>query len=301
MTAPTRPVLRWHGGKWRLAPWIIAHFPRHRVYVEPFGGAASVLLRKERVHAEVYNDLDDDVVNLFRVLQDPASAARLVELLRLTPFARAEFRQSFEPATDPIERARRLTIRSYMGFGSNAHATTERGHRSTGFRANAHRNGSTPAADWATYPDCLDAAITRWRGVIVEHRPALEVIAQHDRAGTLFYVDPPYMHETRSAGAVNHLDVKYRMYRHELTDADHEQLLEALDQVEGMVLLSGYPAPLYDRHLLGGGWRRQETPAYADGARERTEVLWLNPACAAALDRERAGAGTPLFAGAFDA
>jgi site-specific DNA-adenine methylase len=86
----TRPVLRWHGGKWRLAPWIISHFPMHRCYVEPYGGAGSVLIRKPRAYAEVYNDLDGAVVGLFRVLQEPTSAARLLDLLRLTPFARAE-------------------------------------------------------------------------------------------------------------------------------------------------------------------------------------------------------------------
>lgn len=299
MTAPRRPALRWHGGKWKLAPWIIGFFPRHRVYVEPFGGAASVLLRKPRSYAEVYNDLDDDVVGFFRVLQDPRKAARLVELLKVTPFAREEFRRSFEWSEDPLERARRLVIRSYMGFGSNAHASTSKGHRSTGFRANGHRNGTTPAGDWANYPDELVRTIARWRGVIVEHRDAFEVIAQHDRPETLIYVDPPYMHETRSAGAVNHLDVKYRMYRHELDDAGHARLLEQLGQVEGMVVLSGYAAPLYEA-VLGGGWERYETDTYADGARERTEVVWLNPACAAALRRERSGAGTPLFARAAE-
>lgn len=289
-----RPVLRWHGGKWKLAPWIIAQFPPHRVYVEPFGGAASVLLRKPRTYAEVYNDLDGDVVNFFRVLQDPCRARRLIELLTLTPFARAEFEIAYQPASRAIERARRLAIRSYMGFGSNAHASTEKGHRSTGFRANSHRSGTTPARDWMNYPQALATAVERWRGVIVEDRDAFKVIETHDRADTLFYVDPPYMHETRSAGAVNHFDIKYRMYRHELDDAGHKRLLEALSTVRGMAAISGYSAPLYERALRG--WRRIETDAFADGARRRVEVLWLNANCAAALDRARASAETPLLA-----
>ena len=104
---PTRPVLRWHGGKWVLAPWIIEHFPPHRTYTEVFGGAASVLIRKPRAHAEVYNDLDGEVVNLFRVLQSDEQSARLTKLLYLTPFARAEFDMCYEPTEDTVERARR--------------------------------------------------------------------------------------------------------------------------------------------------------------------------------------------------
>lgn len=228
-TSPTRPVLRWHGGKWRLAPWIIAHLPPHRVYVEPFGGAASVLLRKPRAYAEVYNDLDDEVVTLFRVLQDARQAARLIALLELTPFARAEFELATVPSDDPIERSRRLVIRAFMGFGSNAHAATAvalkngfRSHtrgvatagRSTGFRANSNRSGTTPAQDWLNYPDALRRTVERLRGVIVEHRDAARVIAQHDGPETLHYVDPPYLPETRSPA--NKYDMKYRMYRHEL-------------------------------------------------------------------------------------
>lgn len=149
MAGPTRPALRYHGGKWRLAPWIISHFPAHRVYVEPFGGGASVLLRKPRVEREVYNDLDEDVVNLFQVLRDAGRSGQLIELLRLTPFARTEFEDSYEPTSDPVERARRLVVRSYMGFGSSVFV-----NHATGFRdyTKVHRNDRFPARDWVNYP-----------------------------------------------------------------------------------------------------------------------------------------------------
>jgi hypothetical protein len=138
MTRPTRPVLRWHGGKWNLAPWIISHFSAHKVYVEPFGGAGSVLMRKRRAYAEIWNDLDGHVVNLFQVLRSHR-AGELVEQLRLTPFARDEFDLAYQPYEDPVERARRLVVRSFMGHGSNSHS------RVTGFRSNSSRSGTTPA------------------------------------------------------------------------------------------------------------------------------------------------------------
>lgn len=111
---PSRPVLRFHGGKWRLAPWILSFFPPHKIYVEPYAGAASVLLRKPRSFAEVYNDLDQDVVNVFRILRDPPRAMRLAELCRLTPWARDEFLLAYEPTDDPVEQARRTIARGYM-------------------------------------------------------------------------------------------------------------------------------------------------------------------------------------------
>jgi DNA adenine methylase len=280
--APRRSALRWHGGKWKLAPWIIGHFPAHRVYVEPFGGAASVLLRKPRAYAEVYNDLDDWAVNLFRVLRDETLSARLLEALRLTPFARTEFevgRELTEAVGDPVELARRLIVRSFMGFGSNAH-----NGRSTGFRANSNRSGTTPAKDWSNYPDALPALIERMRGVVIENRDAMQVMLAHDGLETLHYVDPPYMAETRSPG--NKYDLKYRMYRHELDDDAHAKLLDDLQTLAGMVILSGYASPLYDRTL--GNWRRVETQAHADGARDRTEVLWINPQACAAMEAETA-------------
>lgn len=124
-----RPLLRYHGGKWKPAPWIISHMAEHKTYVEPFGGGGSVLIRKPRAYAEVYNDLDEDVVNLFRVARDRGEELR--QALALTPFARGEFDISYDETADTLERARRMIVRSFQGFGSAA-ASGER----TGF---AHR------------------------------------------------------------------------------------------------------------------------------------------------------------------
>lgn len=124
-----RPILRWHGGKFILAPWIISHLPKHRIYVEPLGGAGSVLLRKPRSYAEVYNDRDGEVVNLFRVARERGDDLR--RALELTPFSREEFVLSYASTDDPIEQARRTVTRSFMGFGSNSH------NHLTGFRGNS--------------------------------------------------------------------------------------------------------------------------------------------------------------------
>ena len=115
MTRPIRPGLRYYGAKWRLAPWIMSFFPKHQCYVEPFAGGGSVILQKDPSTSEVYNDLDQDVVNFFCVLRDHED--ELLRLLELTPFARAELELARKPTDDPIERARRTFIRA---LASNA-------------------------------------------------------------------------------------------------------------------------------------------------------------------------------------
>ena len=269
--APTRPVLRYHGGKWRLAPWVLSHFPTHEVYVEPFAGAASVLLRKPRSTAEILNDLDDEIVNLFRVLRD--QPRQLIRDLELTPYSRTEFYAAYEPADDATERARRLVVRQMMGFG-----TTGRRKNRTGFRAKSYVNRSqTGQDDWRNYPKSLPAIIERLRGVLIENRPALELIEIHDSPETLFYADPPYLQDTRSS--IRSESDLWRAYAHDMTDEDHRELAGALSSLEGMVVLSGYPSELYEE--LYPGWLRVETATVADGAKPRTEVLWLNESAAA--------------------
>lgn len=256
--------MRYHGGKWKMAPWIISHFPNHRVYLEPFAGAASVLMRKPRSHSEIYNDRWGEIVNVFRVLRDPEKAEKLRQLCALTPFSRDEMMLADEGAQCEIERARRIIFRSSAGFGS---ASSNSLHK-TGFRSSSRQSGNSPAMDWANWPDHIPAFVERLRGVAIENRDALSLIEQHDTAETLIYLDPPYVHSTRGMRRMN------MAYRHEMSDEQHAELAAAIEGIESMVIISGYRCDLYDE--LYGDWTRIDREALADGASKRTESLWLN-------------------------
>lgn len=264
----TRPAMRYHGGKFRLAPWIIQFFPPHGCYVEPFGGAAGVLLQKPRAYAEVYNDLDGEIVNFFRVLRDPASRELLRQGCAMTPYARGEFELAWEPTDDDVERARRTAVRAAMGFGS---AGATKG--TTGFRIDTRRKYGTAVDNWADYPPNIAAVGQRFERVLIENRPAVDVMLQHDSPSTLHFVDPPYLHETRVMRAQGG-------YRHEMSDDEHEELLDVLESLQGMVVLCGYDSPLYTDRLRS--WRREVTISRISGGRGaalREEVLWMNNAC----------------------
>jgi DNA adenine methylase len=267
------PALRYHGGKFRLAHWIMGFFPEHMCYVEPFGGAAGVMLQKPRAYAEVYNDLDGEIVNFFRVIQNPFTRHKLIEACLLTPYAREEFELAWEPAEEPVERARRTAIRAQMGFGS-AGATKGK----TGFRIDTKREYGTAQHLWSEYPDSIAAVGMRFTGVLIENRPALDVMKQHDAPSTLHFVDPPYLLSTRS------MEKGRQYYRHELTDDEHVELLDTIKALSGCVVLSGYQSELYESSLRG--WKKHTTDSRIAGQRGckiRTECVWINEACAEAL------------------
>lgn len=270
---PARPLLRYHGGKWRLGPWIISHFPEHTYYAEPFGGSASVLLQKPRCYGEHYNDLYGDVVTLFRVLQDPRGRDQLAERVRLTPFARQEFELAFE-RTDShgdllpaLEIARRLLIRSHMGFGSASYLHSE----STGFRQKSRRAGTLPSHDWLAMPEIIRQTAARFEGVVIDSRDAFTFIEDHDEEDVLFYVDPPYVPSTRASNRF--------CYVHEMSDDDHIRLLDLLTSLRGMVVLSGYASTLYRGRLPSWRCTSKTTSCNGNvGSADRTECLWLNEA-----------------------
>jgi DNA adenine methylase len=262
--------IAWYGGKAYYAEWLIERFPVHRVYVEPFGGAANVLLRKPRSEVEIYNDVDDRVVNLFRVVRDPEQFERLRFLLDLTPYARAEFADLLElpPTDDSVEKARRFfavcrQARGGLGMSKlsrNAWATSKR----------TRREMAEPVSKYLSAIEGLADVATRFRTVMIESKPAIDLIQQYDGEDTFFYLDPPYMPETRHGN-------KAATYAHEMTPEDHTALLDVLLAIKGKAMLSGYAAPLYDDKLKD--WRREELKTKAhmsNSGEERVEIIWFN-------------------------
>lgn len=259
----TRPVLRYPGGKYKMAKWIISQFPQHDFYVEPYGGAGSVLMRKPRASGEVYNDLDSDVVNVFRVLRDPSTAKELERLVRFTPFAYEEYRDAYEPCDDPIERARRMIFRSFSAIGADGVS-----RKNSGFRGLKNNESKVTAAlEWARWPDAIQSFVERLRNVLIENRDAVRVMKLYDRPETLHYVDPPYVLSARGRSRA--------LYTHEMSDDDHRNLAECLHSLQGMIVLSGYSSPLYTE--LFPNWRKISTSTWAGNGTKRVDCLWLSP------------------------
>lgn len=260
------PLVRYHGSKWRLAPWIISHFPKHEIYVEPFGGSGSVLLRKERSRIEVYNDLDGEIVNLFHVVRDYGE--ELSHRIYLTPYSRSEYIKSFESTNDPIEKARRTLIRSFQGWGSGCITDATGGKIAkpeNGFCIDWRiKKGGNRNHNWLNVPDTIMSVIERLQGVVIEEINYKSVIEKNDTKKTLFYADPPYLSELRDRGAD---------YRHEFTIDDHVELASILNNVKGSVIVSGYDSKLYNE--LYRGWKIEKRLAYTAGNTKREEIIWI--------------------------
>lgn len=264
LAAPDRPALRYHGGKWRLASWIIGHFPIHRAYVEPFAGGAGVLLQKRPSEVEVYNDINGVVVNFFRVLRERPD--ELVRAIELTPFSRAEFVLAHEEDGDEVELARRFYVLAWQGRGG----PTARWN--VGWRwQRTIENRQSNTKSWSDV-DHLYTTAERLKAVQIECLPASKVIAQFDHPAALFYLDPPYVGSTRSKWR----DGAYGP--HEMSDADHRALAEQLRGIKGMAIISGYPSALYEE--LYQGWLRVCCETTTDVASIVTECLWISPAAA---------------------
>lgn len=264
--APIRPALRYYGGKWRLAPWIISFFPEHQNYVEPCGGAASVLLQKPRSPLETYNDLDGNVVNFFRVLRDRPD--ELIRAIRLTPWAREEFEMCRNPDSNELENARRFFVSSWLMAGRSAFDST------SGMRM-CHVYNAEPRM---LYHNNLEKIAQRFLDVQIEQANACDVAKAYSNSRSLIYFDPPYPHSTRT---------HTRGYAIEWTDAQHIEAAHLLHTCQGYVVVSGYACPLYTELYEAHGWERHDKEAQTNSGGKRIESVWLSPKTVEALNKPR--------------
>lgn len=274
----TRPVVQYQGGKYRIAPWIISYFPQHKIYCEPFGGGASVLMRKERSATEIYNDLSTRLVTIFKVLRDPEKSQELKRMLELTPWSRQEYYESFdcdEENERDVEKARKFLVRAFMGISSGSlHKPPN------GFSTQIPKDNYIAAQPlaWVTYPKMIPAFCARLKGVIIENRDAERVIKQFDTDQTLHYVDPPYLLETWRKS-------DQKAYTSCYIDTDHERLLNLLKTVKGYVVLSGYDSELYRDTLVD--WRVEKKETINQRQDKRMEILFISPKTSDAIGYQK--------------
>lgn len=268
--------VQWFGGKGRLVYKLLPLIPRGKVYVEPYGGAASVLFHRAPVALEVYNDLDEDLVNLFRTLQSPRRFKRLAHRITWTLYSRSEFARAVKTLQNPRAsadaRAWALFVAQNQGIGGL------RKHTPSGWgRVITPSKSCKKTREWRSRIATLYWWHDRLTKVLIENRDALEVIQTWDSPDTVFYVDPPYPQHTRKTGG----------FLHEADDEHHKRLVSLLLSVEGAVILSGYNTPLY-KPLTDAGWTRVSFKAYCSAyvikrqkgktkkRSPRIEVVWRN-------------------------
>jgi len=256
------PILKYPGAKWRLAEWIIGHMPQHVGYVEPFFGSGAVFFNKRKSKIETIADLDGSVIRFFRTCRERPDA--LAYAISMTPWSREEFLLSdfCDDQVDDVEAARQFAVRCWMTFGARTHCKT--GWRNT--TGKNRNNGPDNPTMWRRLPEIVHKVADRLRDAQIENRPALEVIAHNSGSEILIYADPPYLKETRTLNG--------DQYRHEMTDADHVELLNVFCACDSMVLLSGYDCELYNDHLHG--WNKVTIDTKAERGVTRTECLWIN-------------------------
>lgn len=265
--------IKWHGGKHYLAPWIISHFPPHVHYVEPYFGGGAVLFAKPAEwiegYSEVVNDLHGDLINFWEVLRSDGWWETFKRKAEATPLSEDAWVMSELEGYDyePV-RALAFFVRyrqSRQGLGKDF-ATLSRNR--------TRRGMNEQVSAWLSAVEGLPEAHERLKRVVILNRPAIEVIRSQDGPNTFFYLDPPYLHSTRSSN--NPSD-----YVHEMSDGDHTTLLLELKKIRGKFLLSGYDNDLYEDFRLSQGWTRHEKEIDNKASSSKTkpkkvECIWAN-------------------------
>lgn len=273
-TPPKRPLARYPGSKNRLAEWIISYFPGHHdSFILPYGGMTATLFKKARSGIEVINDLNADVIHLFRTLRDREDA--LIHSIRYTPWSESSLAEATEPKVEPVERARRFFVLLWMALQPYDKNPSFR-RQYVYSRGYDGKNSMVAAAKLFMDVDYLYDIADRLRGVTIEHMEATALIQMYDYNRALFYCDPPYVHSTRK---------RTTHYLHEMNVEQHTRLADKLNGISGMAIVSGYACDLYVSLYEDNGWERVDRLARTNG-RDKIESLWLNPRVILELEEE---------------
>lgn len=252
-------VLRWPGSKWRLAKRIVSIIPEHKVYIEPYFGSGAVFFNKCKCNNEILNDLDGNVVNLFRTIRD--FPQELSMALEYTPYSREEYKNVDLECKEPIERARRFLVRSNMARGATQKYKT--GWRNAGPKESLTRKQRV-VREWNKLPNSVLIASKRLKDAEIENTDAIKLIKKYNYEECLFYIDPPYLLDTRNG--------KY--YNKEMTDLEHLQLLKTIKDHKSKIIISGYDSELYNQILIG--WKKINIMATTESKEKKVECLWVN-------------------------
>ncbi len=231
-----RKILKYPGSKWRLSDELVKMIPDHHTYCEPYAGSMALLFAKEPSPIEIVNDLDSDVVNLFRCIQQDSE--RLARLVMTTPYSREVYDAQFQKNeyASRYQRAAGFLVKCWQGHGFRTCGGK------VGWKHDVHgRERAYALWDWYRLPEWIIDVAERLRMVQIEHRPALEVIQRFDYGDVFMYLDPPYLLGTRAR----------KQYKHEMTDEDHEEILQVILRSKAKIMISGYESELYETEVHG--------------------------------------------------
>lgn len=256
-------VLKYPGSKWNIAEKLVSLIPEHHSYVEPYFGSGAVLFNKQPSNIETINDLNHDVVNLFRCIQQDTE--RLAAMVMTTPYSRENYEDTYKQdmheymASDECHKALTFLIRCWQGHGFRADGSK------TGWKNDIQgREKAYALWDWYRLPDRIVKVAERMRQVQIENSPALDVIKRFNYDNVFMYVDPPYLLSKRSG----------RQYMHEMSDSDHEILLRQLLKSNAKIMVSGYESDMYNDYL--SCWKKICFVSCAEGGTPRKEYVWMN-------------------------